>query len=328
MSSLVKSCVWATVVGMAAAVALTGIRGTVQAEDDAAQLPEADVINELLLQRFDENFNEKLDRWEIVAARRRLSDILESGLDPSPVAATDWKEDMMPLFEKLDRDGNRLLDAEEILSARRVLGRLLREAEKDEDMQADEPRPERQRRRPRSSRRPSASGLLGMPGFGGGLPFNPLSFLGSGLGAGGLGAFGSDAGLGGDTGSADWGWSTGSGFNDGGESMEVGEDGGEAMGSFGEEMEGAGPEAGMLESEGAMDELDDMMGGAELGPDEEYRDEMGQGEGPPEDFLGDELAETADAGEGEGEIPMEEGPGDESEEGGKKQGPKPPRPDF
>jgi len=330
MSSRIK--VWALVVGTTAAVGLMDLLGIVRAEDEVRRSLDADAINEFLLQRFDENFNEKLYRSEIVTARRRLADILESGFDPSPIAVTDWQNGMRPLFEELDCDGNKVLDAEEIVSARRVLGRLLKMAEKDEEVQADHPRPERARRRPRSSRRPSASGRFGIPSFGGGFPFNPLSFLGSGIGAGGLGTFGGDAGLGGELGLADWGWSTSSAFEEGAESVDFGQDGDDTARLDTGMMTGRGGGRSVPPME--MEDLNDLMGMVdEVEPDmdSEPPDEMGELAGPPEEFLGDELAETMDPEkEGAGQIPMGEGEGPEAEagDGGKTQVPKPPRPDF
>ena len=341
MNAFARTGVRAAVIRLVSLVLLSGTAGAVRAEDESVEPLQADAVKELLFQRFDENFNEKLDRWEVVAARRRLADILDAGAEPSPIAASDWKEDMMPLFQKLDRDGNELLDAEEILAARRVLGRLLAQAEDDSaDSAIDEPRPESRSQRPRSSRRPSSGRMLGTPGWaaGGGFPFNPFSFFGSGLGGGGLGdaGFGSFAGgdFGGEVDSGDWGWSIGSEFSEGDSGLEFGEGGTEMADLTGEvgSEPGAG-EAGVPEGELDAENPDEAMNEGAMEEErsasgKEHLDGMGEEERPPEDSLGDELAETAGAGEEEGEMPMEEPPMDESGEGGKRRAPKTGPPDF
>ena len=84
---------------------------SLKAEAPARELDEAKVKS-ALLQRFDENRNDKLDSGEARQARARMKNLLEDKSERE-INIQTWRDDVRELLQTLDADGdNRLNSAE------------------------------------------------------------------------------------------------------------------------------------------------------------------------------------------------------------------------
>jgi len=247
-----------------------------------------------LLERFDENWNQKLDTSEVNAAKHRLTSILDE-TDLTEIVASDWRDDLQPVFDSLDTDHDAVLHSDEISEAREILEQILSEADTATDAADDEldrrkadPKPHRSIRPSRRSTR----GLRGGPaGFGSAFGFSPF------LGGGNYG---------------DWdGASAGDGWEGNSLESESWEGYTWEDGSEGGESEGFESEAGDEVDEGWDDETSDSEGDDEAGEEESESgedvedaqdaedNEFSQDDGNEriedgEDGQGDDLSEAVD----------------------------------
>lgn len=160
----------------------------------ARDLNEADVRS-ALMQRFDENRNEKLEYGESRQARTRLQNLLEDKSERE-INIRAWRDDVRELLQTIDTDGDNRISVQERDLGSELIDRLIPEfdesatvgREKSKDLPSKgESVAERLRSRSRNS-----SGTLGS--FGGYFGGNRLGGGGFGMNSTGFGTRGSNFG--------------------------------------------------------------------------------------------------------------------------------------
>lgn len=141
--------------------------------------PDENKVRQAVLQRFDENRNDKLESSEARQARERLRNLLEdtSGRE---INIPTWRDDVQELLQSLDQDGDNRLSASEKDTAVSMLERIV---------------PKVDTSRPKESERPM-SGSSGSSTRGAGQDRKRRS-SGSGYGSGGGARYGMSMGGGG-----------------------------------------------------------------------------------------------------------------------------------
>lgn len=214
----------------------------------AESLDESKVKN-TLMQRFDENRNDKLDSGEARQARARLRNLLEDKSERE-INILTWRDDVRELLQSLDSDSDNRLDVSERDAGRDLLDRLIPAVESTapkerETSNSSLPKKEKEKDSKREndrSRRTSGGSASSYGSYG-------SRYFGNAMGGGGFGSSGNYLG----------GTSMGN-FATGG---SVGSIGGVAGGSAG--MSGAGSEMGMGAMSGMRPGLGDpgsSIGGA------------------------------------------------------------------
>lgn len=140
---------------------------------ESADLLDETKIRNAVMQRFDENRNDKLESVEARSARARLKTLLEDKTSRE-IGILIWREDIRELLQSLDQDGDDRLTPEERDRGVLILERLIPKAERTPKEETSLPR-ETGEKTSGKSRRPRAStgqrggiggGAIGGGGFG------------------------------------------------------------------------------------------------------------------------------------------------------------------
>jgi hypothetical protein len=162
----------------------------------AADLDESKVLL-AVMQRFDENRNDKLESSEARQARARLKNLMEDHSERDINIAT-WREDVHELLNSLDQDGDKRLAPSERAAGRDLLDRLIPQVDSTAPKDRDESRSSSAKAdRDRSARSNRQNSSAGSSGRGGGVYGGYGRGGGFGYGAMGGGGFGMSSGFGG-----------------------------------------------------------------------------------------------------------------------------------